>query len=107
MCTVQRATSACSTVPARSSKSLPHSHSLSQLARGVGIAAVGRATTLFANASTGGALLSGALAGVSNQYLGYTATLVISGGITLLAALLFAFARTEHAGHSSSRRLTG
>lgn len=84
---------------------------MSQLARGVGIAvvgaagirffqdispaAVGRATTLFANASTGGALISGVLAGVSNQYLGYSATLVLSGGIALLAALLFTFARTE------------
>ena len=80
-----------------------------QIARGVGIAvvgaagiryfqdlsraAVGRATSLFANASTTGWLIAGVLAGLSNQFYGYMATLALCGVAALIAAVLFATAR--------------
>jgi SET family sugar efflux transporter-like MFS transporter len=80
-----------------------------QIARGIGIAvvgaagiryfqdlsgaAVGRATTLFANATTAGGLIAGVLAGVSNEYLGYLGTLALCGVAALAAAVLFAGGR--------------
>jgi SET family sugar efflux transporter-like MFS transporter len=82
-----------------------------QVARGIGIAvvgaagiryfqdlsgaAVGRATTLFANATTAGGLVAGVLAGVSNEYLGYLGTLALCGVAALLAAVLFAAGRVR------------
>ena len=82
---------------------------IGQLARGIGIAvvgaagmryfqdlsggAVGRATTLFANATTAGGLVAGVLAGLSNHFLGYVGTLALCGAAALVAAVLFAAAR--------------
>jgi SET family sugar efflux transporter-like MFS transporter len=52
-------------------------------------AATGRATTLFANASTAGSLLSGVLAGVAIEAVGASTTLVLCGVTALLAAAAF------------------
>ncbi|AEV85744.1 Sugar efflux transporter B [Actinoplanes sp. SE50] len=78
-----------------------------QLLRGVGIAVVaaagiryfqellapatGRATTLFANASTAGLLVSGTLSGAGVEHLGYRVTLLLCGAVTVLGAIAFAF----------------
>jgi SET family sugar efflux transporter-like MFS transporter len=78
---------------------------IGQLARGIGIAivgaagiryfqdvmapATGRATTLFANASTAGVLVAGVLAGASLQSFGYTTTLLLCGVAALIGALIF------------------
>lgn len=94
-----------------------------QIARGVGIAVVGaagiryfqdlstatlgRATTLFANASTTGSLISGVLAGLSNHYLGYAGTLVICGVAALVAAALFAATRSAARARRSAAALSG
>jgi MFS transporter, SET family, sugar efflux transporter len=52
--------------------------------------AAGRATTLFANASTGGALLSGVLAGGAVSRFGYTTTLLLCAVVATAAAAAFA-----------------
>ncbi|MEQ4302302.1 MFS transporter [Plantactinospora sp. B6F1] len=52
--------------------------------------AAGRATTLFANASTGGALLSGVLAGGAVSRFGYTATLLLCAAVATAATATFA-----------------
>jgi SET family sugar efflux transporter-like MFS transporter len=78
---------------------------VAQIARGVAIAFVGaaglryfqdllvstagRATTLFANASTAGSLLAGALAGVSIDAFGTVTTLVLCGATAAAAAGTF------------------
>ncbi len=78
---------------------------LGQLARGIGIAIVGaagiryfqdlmagrtgRATTLFSNATTTGSLVSGVLAGLAGQFLGYPTTLALCGATAVVAAILF------------------
>ncbi|MBO3746628.1 MFS transporter [Streptosporangiaceae bacterium NEAU-GS5] len=51
--------------------------------------ATGRATTLFANASTGGSLVAGVLAGSSVQAFGYTTTLALCGVVAAVAAAAF------------------
>ncbi len=79
---------------------------LAQLARGVAIAVVGaaglryfqdlftsspgRATTLFANASMAGSLLSGVLAGLAIDAFGIPTTLVLCGVTAAVAAAAFA-----------------
>jgi SET family sugar efflux transporter-like MFS transporter len=79
-----------------------------QVARGIAIAVVGaagiryfqdamapatgRATTLFANASTAGLLVAGVLAGAAVQTLGYRPTLFLCGVVALLGATVFALA---------------
>jgi SET family sugar efflux transporter-like MFS transporter len=78
---------------------------VAQVPRGVAIALVGavgiryfqeafapftaRATTLFSNAITVGLLLSGVLAGVAVETVGYRAALLACAGTALLATLLF------------------
>jgi SET family sugar efflux transporter-like MFS transporter len=78
---------------------------LAQIARGIAIAVVGaagiryfqdlmapatgRATTLFANASTAGALLAGVLAGLSVQRWGYSTTLLLCGAAALAGTAAF------------------
>ena len=54
--------------------------------------ATGRATTLYSNASTAGALLAGVLAGLSVQHWGYAATLLACGAVAVVGALTFAVA---------------
>jgi SET family sugar efflux transporter-like MFS transporter len=77
-----------------------------QVARGTGIAVVGaagiryfqdllapatgRATTLFANASTAGLLVAGVLAGGSVSLFGYVPTLALCGVTAALGAVAFA-----------------
>ena len=52
--------------------------------------ATGRATTLFSNASTAGALVSGILAGASISSFGYTSTLLLCAATATTAAAAFA-----------------
>lgn len=82
--------------------------------RGVGIAIVGaagiryfqellapetgRATTLFANASTAGLLVSGILAGLAVEHLGYRTTLVLCGATAALGAVAFTVGSRHRAG---------
>jgi len=51
--------------------------------------ATGRATTLFANASTAGLLVSGILSGVAVEHLGYTTTLLLCGVTAALGGVAF------------------
>ncbi|MFI7547900.1 MFS transporter [Actinoplanes sp. NPDC049599] len=76
-----------------------------QVLRGVGIAivgaagiryfqdllapATGRATTLFANASIAGLLVSGILSGLSVEHFGYRTTLLLSGAAAALGGIAF------------------
>jgi MFS transporter, SET family, sugar efflux transporter len=53
------------------------------------VSTAGRATTLFANASTAGSLLAGALAGVSIDAFGTVTTLVLCGATAAAAAGAF------------------
>ncbi|GIF13989.1 MFS transporter [Actinoplanes teichomyceticus] len=78
---------------------------LGQVLRGVGIAivgaagiryfqdllapAAGRATTLFANASTAGLLVSGILSGVAVEHAGYRTTLLLCAVTAALGAVAF------------------
>jgi MFS transporter, SET family, sugar efflux transporter len=59
--------------------------------------ATGRATTLFANASTAGLLVSGILSGLSVQHLGYKVTLLLCAVVAALGGAAFT------AGSSSKR----
>ncbi|MBB3096240.1 SET family sugar efflux transporter-like MFS transporter [Actinoplanes campanulatus] len=52
--------------------------------------ATGRATTLFANATTAGMVIAGIVAGGAVEILGYTGTLLLCGGVTVAAAVAFA-----------------
>jgi SET family sugar efflux transporter-like MFS transporter len=83
-----------------------------QVARGIAIAVVGaagirffqdllapaagRATTLFSNASTAGALVSGVLAGTAVTLVGYTATLTMCAGLAAAAGVTFALGSRDH-----------
>jgi MFS transporter, SET family, sugar efflux transporter len=83
-----------------------------QIARGIAIATVGalgityfqelvphataRATTLFANTSAAGSLVSGVFAGTTAQILGYRPVLLICGVISALGGLLLETARRRH-----------
>jgi SET family sugar efflux transporter-like MFS transporter len=84
-----------------------------QALRGVGIAivgaagiryfqdllapATGRATTLFANASTAGLLVSGILSGLAIEHFGYRATLLLSGVAAALGGIAFALGSRRRA----------
>ncbi|WP_430786761.1 MFS transporter [Actinoplanes sp. G11-F43] len=88
-----------------------------QVARGIGIAVVGaagirwfqdamapatgRATTLFANATTAGMVLAGIIAGGAVALLGYPGTLLLCAATTIAAALLFA-AGSAHTTHPAA-----
>jgi MFS transporter, SET family, sugar efflux transporter len=79
---------------------------IGQLARGIAIAvvgaagiryfqdllapAIGRATTLFSNASTAGSLVAGVLAGAAVRWFGYTTALVLCGVVAVMATATFA-----------------
>ena len=54
--------------------------------------ATGRATTLFANACTAGLLVSGILAGLAVEHLGYRATLMLCGVTAAVGGVVFALA---------------
>lgn len=59
--------------------------------------ATGRATTLFANATTAGMVLAGIVAGGAVALLGYTGTLVLCGAVTVAATVAFALgAAAQH-----------
>ncbi|MEU4161829.1 MFS transporter [Actinoplanes sp. NPDC026670] len=65
--------------------------------------ATGRATTLFANASTTGLLISGILSGVAVEQFGYRTTLVLCGTAALIGGVLFALGarrKTETLSHA-------
>lgn len=57
--------------------------------------ATGRATTLFANASTAGVLLSGALAGLSVEHVGYRVTLLLCGVAAVVGAITFGLSKSS------------
>ncbi|HYQ65375.1 MFS transporter [Actinophytocola sp.] len=60
--------------------------------------ATGRATTLFANATTAGLLLSGILAGLAVEHFGYRTTLLLCGVAAALGGVAFTLAsRRRHA----------
>lgn len=68
-------------------------------------AATGRATTLFANTSTTGALLAGVVAGGTAQAWGYRPALLLCGALSTLAGLLLVAAhRTGTPGNVKADR---
>jgi hypothetical protein len=87
---------------------------IGQVLRGVGIAivagagiryfqdllapATGRATTLFANASTAGLLVSGILAGGAVEHVGYRTTLLLCGVAALVGGVAFTLGSRRQAG---------
>jgi SET family sugar efflux transporter-like MFS transporter len=91
---------------------------LGQVARGIAIAVVGaagirffqdlmnpatgRATTLFANASTAGSLLAGILAGLSVQHCGYGTTLLLCGVAAAAGTAAFCLATVPRLAPSAS-----
>ncbi|MEU8665134.1 MFS transporter, partial [Actinoplanes philippinensis] len=60
--------------------------------------ATGRATTLFANASTAGMVLAGIVGGGAVSLLGYTGTLLLCGAVTVVATIAFALGTTTDTG---------
>ncbi|MGY0002394.1 sugar efflux transporter [Micromonospora sp. I033] len=92
-----------------------------QVFRGVGIAVVGaagiryfqdllapatgRATTLFANASTAGLLVSGILSGVAVEHLGYRATLLLCGVVAALGGVAFTLGSSRQADSRHAERV--
>ncbi|GIM96129.1 MFS transporter [Paractinoplanes toevensis] len=85
---------------------------IGQAFRGVGIAivgaagiryfqdllapATGRATTLFANASTAGLLVSGVLSGLAVEHFGFRTTLILCGAAAALGGLAFTLGSRPH-----------
>jgi SET family sugar efflux transporter-like MFS transporter len=83
-----------------------------QVLRGIGIAVVGaagiryfqdllapatgRATTLFANASTAGLLVSGIISGVAVEHFGFRTTLALCGVVAALGAVAFTLGTRHH-----------
>lgn len=96
---------------------------LGQMFRGVGIAivaaagiryfqdllapATGRATTLFANATTAGLLVSGILSGVAIEHLGFRATLLLCGVTAALGGAVFAAGSRHRAGRPRMEEAPG
>ncbi len=96
---------------------------LAQVLRGVGIAivgaagiryfqdllapATGRATTLFANASTAGLLVSGILSGVAIEHFGYQTTLLLCGLAAALGGVAFFLGSRRRAGIRHPERVHG
>ncbi|MEV0899675.1 MFS transporter [Actinoplanes sp. NPDC049802] len=58
--------------------------------------ATGRATTLFANATTAGMVIAGIVAGGAVEILGYAGTLSLCCGVTVAAAVAFALGTATH-----------
>jgi MFS transporter, SET family, sugar efflux transporter len=59
--------------------------------------AAGRATTLFANATTAGLLVSGILSGVAVERLGYRPTLLLCAAVAVAGAVAFVVGSSRHA----------
>jgi MFS transporter, SET family, sugar efflux transporter len=94
---------------------------IGQVFRGVGIAivgaagiryfqdllapATGRATTLFANASTAGLLVSGILSGVAVEHFGYQTTLLLSGVAAALGGIAFTLGSRRQAGSRHTQKV--
>jgi SET family sugar efflux transporter-like MFS transporter len=60
--------------------------------------ATGRATTLFANATTAGMVLAGIVGGAAVALLGYTGTLLLCGAVTVAATVAFALGTATRSG---------
>jgi SET family sugar efflux transporter-like MFS transporter len=60
--------------------------------------ATGRATTLFANATTAGMVLAGIVGGGAVALLGYTGTLLLCGAVTVAATVAFTLGTAPQAG---------
>ncbi len=69
--------------------------------------ATGRATTLFANASTGGLLVSGILSGVAVEQLGYRTTLLLCGVAAALGGVAFILGSRRQAGSRHAQEVHG
>ncbi len=96
---------------------------IGQVFRGVGIAivgaagiryfqdllapATGRATTLFANASTAGLLVSGILSGAAVEHLGYPTTLLLCGVAAALGGIAFALGSRRQIGIRPTEKVFG
>jgi MFS transporter, SET family, sugar efflux transporter len=61
--------------------------------------ATGRATTLFANASTAGLLVSGILSGLAVEHFGYQTTLLLCGVVAAVGGVAFTLGSRRHAGN--------
>ncbi|MFI5896757.1 MFS transporter [Actinoplanes sp. NPDC051513] len=96
---------------------------IAQVFRGVGIAivgaagiryfqdllapATGRATTLFANATTAGLLVSGILSGVAVEHFGYRTTLLLCGVVAALGGVAFTLGSRRQADSRHSEKEFG
>jgi MFS transporter, SET family, sugar efflux transporter len=96
---------------------------IGQVFRGVGIAivgavgiryfqdllapATGRATTLFANASTAGLLVSGILSGVAVEHFGYQTTLLLCAVVAALGGIAFTLGSRRQAGSRHTEKVYG
>jgi MFS transporter, SET family, sugar efflux transporter len=96
---------------------------IGQAFRGVGIAivgaagiryfqdllapATGRATTLFANASMAGLLVSGILSGVAVEQLGYRTTLLLCGVTAALGGVAFTLGTRRQGGSRNTQMVHG
>jgi SET family sugar efflux transporter-like MFS transporter len=96
---------------------------IAQAFRGVGIAivgaagiryfqdllapATGRATTLFANATTAGLLVSGILSGMAVEHLGYRTTLLLCGAVAALGGIAFTLGSRHQAGSQHTQKAHG
>jgi MFS transporter, SET family, sugar efflux transporter len=69
--------------------------------------ATGRATTLFANASTAGLLVSGILSGVAVEQLGYRPTLLLCGVAAALGGVAFTLGSRRQASSRHAQEMRG
>ena len=69
--------------------------------------ATGRATTLFANATTAGLLASGILSGMAIEHLGYQTTLLLCGAVATLGGIAFTLGSRRHAGSQHTQKAHG
>ncbi|MFL6124039.1 MFS transporter, partial [Actinophytocola sp.] len=69
--------------------------------------ATGRATTLFANASTAGLLVSGILSGLAIEHFGYRTTLLLCAVTATAGGIAFTLGSRRHAGSQHTQETHG
>jgi SET family sugar efflux transporter-like MFS transporter len=67
--------------------------------------ATGRATTLFANATTAGLLVSGILSGLAIEHFGYRTTLLLSGVTAALGGITFTLGSRHQTGSRHTQKM--